>query len=130
MKTRVYSILLCLGVLLSIFAVGAAAEEHGYSVNISARSTVFTKANKKNDSEQRAYVYVTDHNIVAADRLYISVWDSNNPTTGLNCTGEYRITGNSRNLMDYTVATTKDQPMYLRFFSQLYSVWVTGRWFS
>lgn len=35
MKKRLLSILLCLGVLLSIFAVGAAAADHGYDLSVS-----------------------------------------------------------------------------------------------
>lgn len=130
MKKRVYSILLCIGVLLSIFAVGAAAADHGYNLSVSKYGKAFTIGNPKNDAEQRAYVYVTDHNIITADRVYMSVWNSTDATTGLNCTGEYRITGNSRNLMDYTITTSTNQPMYLQLRSLVYSVWVTGHWFS
>lgn len=130
MKKRVYSILLCIGVLLSIFAVGAAASDQGYRLSVSKYGTAFTAGNPKNDAEQRAYVYVTDHNIITADRVYMSVWNSTDATTGLNCTGEYRITGNSRNLMDYTITTKKDDKMFLQLRSLVYSVWVTGHWFS
>lgn len=130
MKKRLLSILLCLGVLLSIFAVGAAASNHGYNLNVSKYGKVFTGGNPKSDAEQRAYVYVTDNNIVTADRVYMSVWDTTNQTTGLNHTGEYRITGNSRNLMDYTITTTKNQYMYLQLRSLVYSAWVTGNWYS
>lgn len=130
MKKRLLSILLCLGVLLSICVVGVAAQEHGYNLSVSKYGKVYTKANPKSDAEQRAYVYVTDHNLVTADRVYMSVWDSTNATTGLNCTGEYRIVGNSRNLMDYTIATSAGQSMYLQLRSLVYSAWVTGRWFS
>ena len=130
MKKRVYSILLCLGVLLSIFAVGAAAADQVYKLSVTKDGKAFTTGNPKSDAEQRAYVYVTDHNLIADDRVYISVWDSANLTTGLNCTGEYQITGNSRNLLDYTVTTAKNQIMYLQLHSLVYSAWVKGHWFS
>ena len=130
MKKRLLSILLCLGVLLSIFAVGAAAANRGYNLSVSKYGKAFTDGNHKSDNEQRAYVYVTDNNIITADRVYMSVWDSKDATTGLNCTGEYRITGNSRNLMDYTITTTTDQRMYLQLRSLVYSAWVSGHWFS
>lgn len=130
MKRRLISILLCLGVLLSILAVGAAASDHGYNLSVSKNGKAFTTGNPKNDTEQRAYVYVTDNNIITSDRVYMSVWDSTNATTGLNCTGEYRITGNSRNLMNYTITTSQYQYMYLQLRSLVYSAWVTGHWFS
>jgi hypothetical protein len=117
-------------VLLSIFAVGAAAADRGYNLSVSKYGKAFTDGNPKNDAEQRAYVYVTDNNIITSDRVYMSVWDSTNATTGLNCTGEYRITGNSRNLMDYTITTTTNQRMYLQLRSLVYSAWVSGHWFS
>lgn len=107
-----------------------AAEDHGYKLSVTKDGKEFTTGNPKSDAEQLAYVYVTDHNLIATDRVYISVWDSTNPTTGLNCTGEHRITGNSRNLLDYTVATSKNQPMFLQLHSLVNSAWVKGHWFS
>lgn len=130
MKKRIMSVILCLGVLLSIFAVGAAASDHGYNLSVAKGGRTYTNGNPKNDNEQRAYVYVTDHNIIDADRVYMSVWNTPNHNTGLNCTGDHRITGNSRNLMNYTIATAQNQIMYLQLYSVVYSAWVTGHWFS
>lgn len=129
MKKRLLSILLCLGVLLSIFAVGAAAADHGYDLSVSKNGRTYAAGNPKSDNEQRAYVYVTENNIITSDRVYISVWDSTSSLTGLNCTGNYRIYGNSRNILDYTIPTVQNQTMYLQFTSLENTVRVKGHWF-
>lgn len=83
-----------------------------------------------NATLQRAYVYVTENNIITSDRVYISVWDSTSSLTGLNCTGNYRIYGNSRNILDNTIPTVQNQTMYLQFTSLENTVRVKGHWFS
>ena len=130
MKKRLLSILLCLGVLLSICVVGVAAKDHGYNLSVAKDGRAYTMGNPKSDNEQRAYVYVTDHNLIAADRVYISVWNTPNHTTGLNYTGDNRITGNSRNLLDYTINAPQYTSMYLQLRSLVYSASVSGNWIS
>ncbi len=103
-----------------------------FSVNPSVNSGVaYSAPNPKDDNEQNAYIYTTNHNIVDSDRFYYNVrlYPS---TSATSYTGYIRVTPSnaSRIVQGYSTFVGKGTSLYLQADTDVYNVFAEGYWYS
>lgn len=111
----------------------AANKSFSFSVNPSVNDGVaYSAPNPKDDNEQNAYIYTTNHNIMDVDLFYYNVRSGAYPSS-VTYTGYFRVTpyNASRIVKSYDFATAyKGNNLYLQADTDRYNVYAEGYWYS
>ncbi|WP_043934330.1 hypothetical protein [Bacillus sp. EB01] len=134
MKKKLISGILATAFAFSLFApTGFAAKKNiSFSVNPSVNNGVaFSAPNPKDDNEQNAYIYTTNHNIIDTDLFYYNV-RKDDSTSATSLTGYFRVTPTnaSRIVKGYSSYVGAGYPLHLQADTDKYGVFAEGYWYS
>lgn len=110
----------------------AAKKNFSFSVTPSTNNgTAYSAPNPKDDNEQNAYIYTTNHNIISSDKFFYRVKRSAS-TSSTSYTGYIRVTPNnaSKIVNSYHTHAGKGTSLVLQADTDLYSVHAEGYWYS
>jgi hypothetical protein len=134
MKRKVFLFLIVGVMVLTLFPLTAAAQNHGFSFSVSPsqnNGVAWSAGNPKDDNEQASYVNTTSSNIISSDRFYYRVWRSPS-LSGTAMTNYARCTGTGSLRLPFITGRSagKGTYLYLEADTDVLSVSVTGYWYS
>lgn len=134
MKKKLIPGLLITAFLFSILAPTGFAQKKSFSFNVTPNQNsgvAYSAPNPKDDSEQKAYIYTTKHNVISADRYYYNVRKTPS-ISSTSYTGYIRVTSaNVKKIVkSYSIKANKGQSLVLQADTDTYSVHSEGYWYS
>lgn len=110
----------------------AAKQETYFSLNPDRNSGIaYSAPNPKDDNEQNAYIYTTNHNIVADDLFFYNVRKSAS-TSALSYTGYIKVTPSNaaRIVRSYSTYASKGTSLVLQADTDRHILLAEGYWYS
>jgi hypothetical protein len=135
MKKKTVLVLLFVALLISVCSMTAFAQNKTFSFSLTTigqGDAAWSAPNPKDDTEQRAYINVTDSNIISSDLFYFAVRTSPSRASSSTLVADYvQWTGNySSTTGTYSPYQPANKSLYLEANTDLYAVWAEGYWYS